>query len=539
LELLDDPNNITGEKADLNRFLNQIQIDFQDFIQRIGDNGAEVTRIEYMFGRTYINVYEGVNSNTLWNLAYQGMFSDMKEATAIAMADEEDIQNKHIGVMQVLKAYTLMTLVDFYGDIPLSEATNPSEFPFPHVDDDATVYAAAIQMLDDAIVSLNGNGANLENDFYYDNDFTKWVRLANTLKMSAYLNTRLVDANAMSKFNAIVNSGNYISENSQDFEFRFGTSTVDPDTRHPLYAGDYQATGACGGCYRSNWIMDTMNQSNDPRTRYYFYRQTTCVPGGIDAITGETCAPDQSRLTCSTQSPPAHYPAGMIYCFPDDGYWGRDHGNAEGIPPDNLRRAVVGVYPAGGKFDENDFSAIGEGLGGQGAGITPIMLASWVEFMRAEMALASGDAGAASGYLNTGLTKHINKVRPYFDLDPDADSEYAATQAEVDAFIDGTVASFNGADMNGKWDILAIQQFISHYGNGIGAYNMYRRTGYPVSLQYNVESGSGPFIRSFLYASSEADTNPNIPQKPNVNVQVFWDNNPPSGPAGTAFPFAN
>src|SRR5210317_328224 len=113
LELLDDPNNITGEKADLNRFLNQIQIDFQDFIQRIGDNGAEVTRIEYMFGRTYINNYEGVNSNTLWALAYQGMFSDMKEATAIAMADEENMENKHIGVMQVLKAYSLMTLVDF------------------------------------------------------------------------------------------------------------------------------------------------------------------------------------------------------------------------------------------------------------------------------------------------------------------------------------------------------------------------------------------------------------------------------------------
>ena len=115
LDIQDDPNNITGEKADLNRFLNEIQIDFGDFIQRIGDNGAEVTRIEYMFGRTYVNVYEGVNSNTLWALAYQAMFSDMKEATALA---EEIGDNKHIGVMMVLKAYTLMTLVDFYGDIP-------------------------------------------------------------------------------------------------------------------------------------------------------------------------------------------------------------------------------------------------------------------------------------------------------------------------------------------------------------------------------------------------------------------------------------
>ena len=128
---------------------------------------------------------------------------------------------------------------------------------------------------------------------------------------------------------------------------------------------------------------------------------------------------------------------------------------------------------------------------------------------------------------------------PYASIDPDADSSYEATQAEINAYIDGIGSAFSSANTDGKWDILAVQQFFAHYGNGIGAYNMYRRTGYPVSLQYPVESGSGPFIRSFLYASNEADTNPNIPQKPDVGVQVFWDTNPPSGPAGSAFPFAN
>ena len=535
LELLDDPNNITGEKADLNRFLNEIQIDFSDFIHRIGDNGAEVTRIEYMFGRTYINNYEAVASNTIWALAYQAMFSDMSEATALALSDEENVANKHIGVMQVLKAYTLMTLVDFYGDIPLSEATNPSEFPFPNTDDDASVYAAAILMLDDAIVSFNNDGPALDNDYYYGNDYSKWIRLANTLKMNAYVNTRLVDGEAMAKFNAIVNSGNFISNNDHDFEFQYGSSNLNPNTRHPLYDGDYQATGACGGCYRSNWIMDTMNQLDDPRTRYYFYRQISCVPGGIDAITGEECAADQTRLTCSTQARPSHFPADMVYCFPDDGYWGRDHGNAEGIPPDNLRRAVTGVYPSAGKFDDNDFASIGADIGGQGAGITPIMLAAWVDFMRAEMALVSGNAGAANGFLQAALTKHINKVTPYASLDPDADSSYEPTSAEINDYISSIGSAFNNANNDGKWDLLANQQFFAHYGNGIGAYNLYRRTGYPVSLQFNIEPGSGPFIRSFLYASNEADTNPNIPQKPNVGVQVFWDNNPPS----PGFPFAN
>jgi hypothetical protein len=225
----------------------------------------------------------------------------------------------------------------------------------------------------------------------------------------------------------------------------------------------------------------------------------------------------------------------MTFCYPDNGYWGRDHGNAEGIPPDNFKRAVTGVYPSGGKFDDDDFSAIGLGIGGQGAGITPIMLASWVDFMRAEMALVSGSAGAANGFLQDGITKHVNKVTDFGSLDPDADSAFFTTQSEINDYVSSVGSAFNSADNNGKWDILANQQFFAHYGNGIGAYNLYRRTGYPVSMQFNVESGSGGFIRSFFYASSEADVNSSIPQKPNVTGQVFWDNNPGS----PGFPFAN
>ncbi len=242
LDLLDDPNNLTLDKADLNRYLNAIQIDFADFINRIGDNGSEVTRIEYMFGRNYRNNYEPVTSNTIWSIAYQRMFSDMKEAEAIAV---ELGENKHIGVMRVLKAYTLMTLVDFYGDVPLSEATNPTDFPFPHTDSGSSVYAAAIGMLDEGINFLNSpDGSALQNDFYYGNDFTQWVRLANTMKMGAYVNTRLVDGNAMSKFNAIISSGNFISSTADDFEFTHGSNQSSPDTRHSAYVADYTSTGA-------------------------------------------------------------------------------------------------------------------------------------------------------------------------------------------------------------------------------------------------------------------------------------------------------
>jgi len=530
LDLLDDPNNITLDKADLNRYLTEIQLDFSSFMYSIGDNGSELTRIEYMFGRNYENNYQPVSSNGIWSLAYQAMFSDMKGAEAIAI---ELGENKHLGVMKILKAYTLMTLVDFYGDVPLSEATNPTEFPFPTVDPGASVYAAAIVLLNDGIELVSSSeGGAITNDFFYNNDFENWAKLGNTLKMAAYVNTRLVDGSAMSKFNSIVSSGNYISSNDADFEFQHGTSVINPNTRHNAYDADYTATGA--GNYRANWIMNQMLQDNDPRLRYYFYRQTTCTPGNVDAD-GVPCEPNQQQITCSTTSRPQHYPPSMSYCSVANGYWGRDHGNAEGIPPDNFLRTVVGVYPAAGKFDDDDFASVNLDQGGQGAGIVPIMLSSWADLMRAEMALVSGNSGAAANHLQSAMQKSIDKVMGFISLDPDADSDFAPTGTDVSDYISGKINEFSNSGAETKWEILAQQQFVSHYGNGIEPYNMYRRTGYPKTLQFNIEPASGNFVRSFLYPSNEADTNSNIVQKPGVDVKVFWDNNPSS----PGFPFAN
>ena len=568
LDLLDDPNNVTLDKADLDRYLVAIQLDFADFVQFMGTNGAQLTRIEYMFGRTYEANYSAVFTNTEWNLAYQGMFSDIKGAEQLAVQFE---QNKHLGVMKVMQAFTLMTLVDMYGDVPYSEATNPSEFPFPHADSGASVYAAAIDLLDQAIVNLNQDGDNLTNDFFYDNDFSSWIRVANTMKMRAYLNTRLVDASATGKFNAIVSSGNFISNTDNDFQFTYGTNNVDPDVRHPGYASDYNVSGAGG--YRSNWLMDLMVTSNDPRRFSYFLRQVPCTPGA------GTCPPSGPQLQCSQQSAPQHYPSTMIFCSVENGYWGRDHGNDEGIPPDSFRRTGRGSYPAGGGYDfgtnrdgtielqgdgtyafeyDNSNDALGLERGLLGAGITPIILASNVDFWRAEMALSNGSAGTAASFVRAGMEKSIAKVDAFlgtsdpgydanlllddteFDsatgtiTNPSTSGGLQPTNAEISDFVNSQVGLITDTS-DSSWNALSNQLFVNGYGNGLDAYNFYRRTGFPKTLQFNIESASGNFVRSFFYAASEANTNNNIIQKETVDVPVFWDNNPPS----PGFPFAN
>lgn len=568
LDLLDDPNNVTLDKANLDRYLVAIQLDFRSFVNSMGNNGAQLTRVEYMFGRVYENNFTAANTDFEWELAYQGMFSDMKGAELLA---NQFGSNKHLGVMNIIKAYTLMTLVDFYGNIPNSEATNPSEFPFPKADSGEEVYANAIELLNLAISQINMDGDNLGTDFYYDNDFSKWVKAANTMKMRAYLNTRLVDDSAESKFNTIANSGNYISSTADDMQFRYGTSLVDPDTRHPGYASDYNVSGVGG--YRSNYLMDLMVSTDDPRRFSYFLRQVPCTPGYGD------CAESSTQLFCSTQSAPSHFPSDMVFCNVAKGYWGRDHGNAEGIPPDSYKRTARGAYPVGGGYDfgtnrdgtiveqsDGTFAfeynslndAAGEVRGLNGAGITPIILASHVDFWKAEFDLTSGSASAVASHVRDGMEKSIAKVNDFLGTSDPAydgnllldDTEFNAitgeitngsysgdlvpTSSQITNFINSQVELITNTS-DDSWNTLAEQVFVNTYGNGIDAYNFYRRTGYPTSLQKNIEQASGNFVRSFFYAASEANSNSNITQKPNVDEQVFWDTNPPS----PGFPFAN
>ena len=297
------------------------------------------------------------------------MFEDIKTMNVIA---EEQGFTYHIGVGQFIKAYTITALVDFFGPVPFSEANLGGENFNPSLDPGDQVYAEAIALLDDAIANFNADGPEPQNDFFYNGDADLWIKACNTLKLKLYATTRLVDGSAVSSFNAIINGGNYITSVDEDMQFQWGDQEVQPDTRHPRYSTDYTATGA--GDYRSIHQMNYMLVNNDPRIRYCFYRQNEFTPG-------EGAPPDLETLDCSLEFPPDHY-FGFPFCNLPNGYWGRDHGNEDGIPPDGFLRTIHGVYPAGGKFDDSSFDGQSLADGGGGAGITPILLASSVDFMQ-------------------------------------------------------------------------------------------------------------------------------------------------------------
>ncbi len=538
LDITQDPNALTPDQASVDFFLSSIQ---EDFVRQwdgdadydpndnwssggatTGDgfniHGMELTRMMNMFGRSYPSVYQPTDMDDEWRNGYRGILSDIRAMTPLA--EEADLTH-HIGIANFIEAYLMVTLVDYFGDVPYTEAVKAGEGNFnPSVDSGASIYEAAEALLNQAIANFNSSAAaDPAEEFFYGNNYTKWVRAANTLKLKIYLQTRLVDGSAESKFNAIINSGNYIQATADDMQWSWpGTSNTQPDTRHPYYGLNYQVTG--GQHYQSNWYMNKLDVLGDPRIRYYFYRQTDEVPGapGVE--------PDEVALNCSLQAPPQHYiDGGFTFCYLPNGYWGRDHGDSEGIPPDGLSRTLVGVYPAGGRFDDSSFEAIAPGDGGGGTGITLLLSAFGVDLMRAEFAMANGNFPAARDFMLAAFDKQMAKVQAFLaGRENGADITFEPTPAEIAAYRAQISADFDAADTEGKWDIFGEQYLIAHYGNGVEPYNFYRRTLYPTTLQPNREPNPGTFIMSMYYPSNAVNTNSNISQKADQTQPVFWDN---------------
>jgi len=539
LDLRTSPNDLAADQADPNLLLNSIQFAYSANMVAMNDLGSEVTRIDFMGGRDYFNNYPGATFDFIWSRTYSSAASGVGSGVSVGMLTNlqglEDINansdinyNFHIGIGKVMYAHQLMLLADYLGSAALSQAGNPAEFPAPTLDDGAAVYTGALALLDEAESLLSGDAPDLgADDFFYGGDTDKWVKAINSLRLKAYVTT-----NNTSAFNAVVAGNNFISatDGSDDFEFQFGSRELQPDTRHQDFALDYSPGGA--NIYQSNWLMETMLNKDDPRIRYYFYRQESGTPGAND-INGDAVDPNEEDMVCSLVVPPQHYiDGGFTYCSVDSGYWGRSHGNDEGIPPDNFLRTAVGVYPAAGRFDDNSFDVVGLGLGGAGAGIEPIILASYVDFWRADMAASDADKAT---FMQAGMEKSIAKVQGFAALDSNADMSFEPTATDVTAYVDGIVADFNAATGADKINIFAEQYWIALFGGGSEAFNYYRKTGYPTTLTPNWEPNPGAFPRSFLIPQNEVVTNPNLTQKTTLTEQVFWDTNP----ASPAFPLAN
>lgn len=523
LDLLDNPNAVTTSNTDINYLLNRIELDYALHFNQMSDPGMRLTRMLNQGGA--INYQNAVSPGTFdgaWNNAYANILTDVKTLIPLAQTSEFFV---HAGIGRTLRASVLLNLVDAFGSVPYSEAIDPSNFN-PKVDDGAAVYTAALADLDEAIKNFSATSrSGAAGDVYYGGNTDSWIRLANTLKLKALLNKKLVDkAGSTAAINALIAGDKLISTAPQNFRFKYGTNLTNPDTRHPRYRDQYLPTG--GGDYQSNSYMGALYSSKgfpDPRIRYYFYRPVLVNPTDVNA------------LRCVTVARPRHYTDADVFCLPTSvGYWGRDHLSNEGIPPDQLLRTAWGVYPAGGLYDNDAGRAVSQGAGAGGAGIHPIMMRSFTDYMLAEAALTLGTTGTPKALLKSAIEKSMADVRA-LALGTTEAGKIATFEAakgivwadEVAKYVNKVLADYDAATTDdARMNIIGTEYWIALHGNGIESYNLYRRTGKPARQQPALDPNPGNFARSYFYPTAFVTRNSSAKQKESVTVPVFWDTNP-------------
>ncbi len=551
LDINDNPNAITPEQAGIEFLYNSVALSFNGFFQSTwGFAGGLSRQFAMTGGFTYQSAFAATNFNGIWTTAYAGLIPDIDALIAQAEPIGLDV---HTASAKVMKAYTLMTLVDMFGDIPFSEISQGTDIISPKQDSGADIYAAAGTLLDEAIATLSNTEttATPSGDLYYGGDAASWATAAKSLKLRMFNNIRLVDASgATSGINALLSEGDLIDSAAEDFQFQYGLERDLPNSRHPRYNNQYENND---GNYMSNYYMWTLvgeKENVDPRTRYYFYRKDGNLTNEDDNIWD--CFVDATPFDGNGEQRPAppHYTdvdPNMPYCIASPaGWFGRDHANSQGIPPDGPVRTAYGLYPAGGKFDNNSFGATQNGGtdGGQGQGISPLLLSSNLFFIRAEAALMLGTSDDAREMLQAGIEASMDKVRGFESLIPSADLNFVVgtnpdtgepipasvlliLDEDVTAYVDGVLASYDAAtSADERLDIIMKEAYIAAWGNGVETYNGYRRTSKPANMQPAIEVGAGLFTRSALYPAVHVNLNATATQKDPANPgKVFWDTN--------------
>ncbi len=148
------------------------------------------------------------------------------------------------------------------------------------------------------------------------------------------------------------------------------------------------------------------------------------------------------------------------------------------------------------------------------SGEAPIRLLTnfQVQFILSESALILGTTGDANAYYQAGIKANMQKI----GLDTGAINGYFAANP--------TIVNLNGTPEQQRQQIIT-QKYIAWIGNGIEAYDDYRRTGYPVLQPALNAQGDNPNVipTRLPYTPGELSRNPNAPKpRPKTDVKLWF-----------------
>jgi len=201
--------------------------------------------------------------DNLWIVMYTQVINEAQDMYALAEAED----NRAVqGVALVMEALAFQTLADAFGDVPVFEANQGGAIPFPAYNTQAEAYGEVLSLLTRANALLDGTGEiSAKQDLMYGGNISKWKKLAASVKFRAMMRISDTPQFNAGELQALVNSGNLITNPADDAFIAFQTENA--PNANPYY-------GIVQGGRQGEWCMgealvDFMVNTGDPRLAVY------------------------------------------------------------------------------------------------------------------------------------------------------------------------------------------------------------------------------------------------------------------------------
>ncbi len=204
-----------------------------------------------------IDRYEMGSNSEYWDLIF-GLLTDLE-----SMEDLPGYNEAYGAVCDIMKSFLFSQLTDMWGDVPYTEALNALDAQFtPKYDTQESIYTdpatGILAVLKRSAETLQSTNESIQGDVMFQNDLSKWVRFANSLRLRYLIriSKRLTD---YSELQALADSGMLIESNDQNAVIPYLAAAPN---QFPFYTA---ALGAYGEHRMTKTVDSVLKLWDDPR----------------------------------------------------------------------------------------------------------------------------------------------------------------------------------------------------------------------------------------------------------------------------------
>lgn len=217
--------------------------------------------------------YNETDFNSAYSSLTAGVLADLDK---IKMVAAESGDNGNYFIAEALSIFTWQMMTDLWGNIPYTEALKGAEgIISPKFDKGEDIYADLATRMEALLkVDLTNAMVDVEYDFIYAGDLSKWELFANSLKLKLMLRVSEAPGYDNAKTLAFVKSSNFLTSSAKISGKVW--SDGQEGKRHPMR--EFEAGGALylsGNVIACKNFIDYLNNNNDLRISKLFVPNKT------------------------------------------------------------------------------------------------------------------------------------------------------------------------------------------------------------------------------------------------------------------------